>query len=60
MSNFIIEEERGTSTGRRHPNNGYYAFTGSNTRTSGPRYLGSQRNIATLSAPVSAGREKTS
>ena len=28
MSNFIIEEERGTYTGRRHPNNGYYAFTG--------------------------------
>ncbi len=39
MSNFIIEEERGTYTGRRHPNNGYYAFTGPTTRTSGPRYL---------------------
>lgn len=39
MSNFIVEEERGTYTGRRHPSNGYYAFTGPATRTSGPRYL---------------------
>ena len=35
MSNFIVEEERGTYTGRRHPNNGYYAFTGPTTRTTG-------------------------
>ena len=39
MSNFIVEEERGTYTGRRHPNNGYYALTGPTTRTSEPRYL---------------------
>ena len=38
MSNFIVEE-RGTYTGRQHPNNGYYAFTGPTTRTSEPRYL---------------------
>ena len=36
MSNFIVEEERGTYTGRRHPNNGYYALTGPTTRTFGP------------------------
>jgi hypothetical protein len=35
MSNFIVEEERGTYTGRRHPNNGYYAFTGQTSRTAG-------------------------
>jgi hypothetical protein len=39
MSNFIVEEEHGTYTGRRHPSNGYYAFTGPTTRTSGPRHL---------------------
>ena len=38
MSNFIVEE-RGTYTGRQHPNNGYYSFTGPTTHTSGPRYL---------------------
>ena len=38
MSNFIIEEERGTYTGRRHPNNGYYAFTGPTTSASSPRH----------------------
>ena len=41
MSNFIVEEERGTYTGRRHSSNGYYAFTGPTTRTSGPRDLAS-------------------
>jgi len=28
MSNFIVEEELGTFTGRRHPNNGYFALRG--------------------------------
>jgi hypothetical protein len=46
MSNFIVEEERGTYTGRRHPNNGYYAFTGPTTRTSGAR------NLATIYRPA--------
>jgi len=48
MSNFIVEE-RGTYTGRQHPNNGYYAFTGPTTRTSAPRYL------TTTSRPDSSG-----
>ncbi len=39
MSNFIVEEERGTYTGRRHPNNGYYAFTGPLTQAAGSRHL---------------------
>jgi len=39
MSNFIVEEERGTYTGRRHPNNGYYAFTGPMTQATGRRHL---------------------
>ena len=39
MSNVIVEEERGSYTGRRHPNNGYYAFTGPITRISAPRSL---------------------
>ena len=58
MSNFIVEEEHGTYTGRRHPSNGYYAFTGPTTRTSGPRYVASTylpnyfRPFAPLSGPA--------
>ena len=53
MSNFIVEEERGTYTGRRHPNNGYYAFSGPTIRTSGPRYL------ATTNRPNLSGQFTT-
>ena len=58
MSNFIVEEERGTYTGRRHPNNGYYAFTGTTTRTSEPRYLTaiSRPNSSGHYAPISERR----
>jgi hypothetical protein len=55
MSNVIIEEERGTYTGHRHPNNGYYAFTGQTARTSGPRHLPItyRPNLSGQLAPVS-------
>jgi len=55
MSNFIVEEERGTYTGRRHPNNGYYAFTGPTTRISAPQHLTTayQLNSSGQFAPVS-------
>jgi hypothetical protein len=48
MSNFIVEQERGTYTGRRHPNNGYYALTGPTARTRVPRNL-----TASTARPVS-------